>query len=261
MTSASSDLHDEIEELQDAIIALQVKLSRERKEQQSLSDEFARLNNKLIHNLRNSIGSVVSFTGMIQASMENCDTEKLERQLGVVHNAATHAIELMDAYMLYLDSMGKSPISDKDEFVLQEVLQASVQMQNTSRKIEIRSDVNAEVSLKGRSGEIGLVIQQLLSNALRFSDTDIIIHINDTGKELALTIEDRGIGVSEENLKCIFDPFVCLATYDLDQNRCNGLGLATAANLVNRNGVTLRFQSELNKGSNATLTWKKEQEA
>jgi CheY-like chemotaxis protein len=68
-----------------------------------------------------------------------------------------------------------------------------------------------------------------------------------SGEFVKITIRDEGVGIPEQNLKRIFDP------YFTTKPKGNGLGLATAYSIVKHHKGLITVESEVNKGSTFTL--------
>lgn len=101
--------------------------------------------------------------------------------------------------------------------------------------------------------KIERVFFNLISNALKYSPDNSQITISyfiEKGK-LILKVADNGEGISEENLKHIFDRFFQV---DKIRPRGSGIGLSLAKAFVELHGGTLNVESELKKGSVFTMT-------
>ena len=98
----------------------------------------------------------------------------------------------------------------------------------------------------------------LLDNAIKFTDQDGTIGI-EAGRvaerdAIRMVVWDTGIGIAEETVPYLFDPFT-----QVDQTLARrfegvGLGLATVHKLVELLGGTVRVESELGKGSRFIVT-------
>jgi Signal transduction histidine kinase len=104
--------------------------------------------------------------------------------------------------------------------------------------------------------KLKLVISNLLSNAVKFSIERHNIDIKATieGKNLIVSIEDYGIGISEDNQKKIFDRFKRLDSGINSLNRGHGLGLSINKAILDQLNGSIDIQSELGKGSCFTIT-------
>jgi len=109
-------------------------------------------------------------------------------------------------------------------------------------------------SLFGDELRINQIVTNLISNAIKYTQKGYVnFHIDSTledSKEFVVfTVEDSGIGISEENFATLFDKF---EQFDKHKNRGiqgTGLGLSIAKNLAELMGGYIRFMSEYCKGS------------
>ncbi len=110
-------------------------------------------------------------------------------------------------------------------------------------------------------GQISQVINNLIINASQAMPDGGIITIkcenvtlqnNDVpklvpGDYVKILIEDQGVGIPEENLKKIFDP------YFTTKPNGNGLGLATSYSIIRKHKGFIGVESEINKGTTFTI--------
>lgn len=108
------------------------------------------------------------------------------------------------------------------------------------------------------------IIINLLGNAIKFTRAgEVSLHASARSNAqhakqylLTLTVRDTGIGISEQNLQHIFEPFVQLnQTLNTEDNALqgNGLGLSITRGLVNSWGGKISVRSERHKGSVFTV--------
>ncbi len=98
------------------------------------------------------------------------------------------------------------------------------------------------------------VVANLLHNAIKFTPSGgkVTLRAITQGKKILFSIEDTGIGISQDDLPRIFERF-----YKVDRARATsgtGLGLAIARHLVEAHGGELWVESELEKGSKFFFT-------
>ncbi len=100
------------------------------------------------------------------------------------------------------------------------------------------------------------VLDNLLDNARKFSEEPVCISGRGSadGKHLVVEVRDRGIGISEEDQKRIFEPFF---RSDPSRTRATGgvgLGLAVVKRIVEAHSGTIEVQSELGHGTRFVVT-------
>jgi PAS domain S-box-containing protein len=98
------------------------------------------------------------------------------------------------------------------------------------------------------------IFVNLLSNAIKFSPgkSRVWVHVHDLGESLRIEIQDEGIGINEEDLKRIFEPFERGKNTKGIQG--TGLGLSIVKKAVDLIGGTIDVSSKPGKGSVFSVT-------
>lgn len=99
--------------------------------------------------------------------------------------------------------------------------------------------------------QIKLVIENLLSNAIRYSKDkgEIEVQLLKKNKDIRLTVKDEGAGIPKDDQKYIFQKFFRAANAQRHQTQGSGLGLYIAKSIVESLGGKIDFESEESKGS------------
>ena len=107
----------------------------------------------------------------------------------------------------------------------------------------------------GDPARVEQIVDQLISNASRFTPAGAVtVRLDDAHGRARLTVEDTGVGIADDVLDAVFEPFV---QEDARVNRDyggTGLGLAIASRLAAEMGGTLEAASVKGEGSTFTLT-------
>ena len=111
----------------------------------------------------------------------------------------------------------------------------------------------------GDAKSLERALMALVDNAIKFSPHggDVKINLSANGEKVLVAVEDRGIGITKENLPRIFDRFYHLDRSGDDLFRGIGLGLAITRQVIEQHQGTLDVVSTPGKGSTFTLTLKK----
>lgn len=100
-------------------------------------------------------------------------------------------------------------------------------------------------------------LSNIISNAIKYSpdDKQIDLTVRYSSDHLELRVKDYGIGIPEDSLKFIFQPFY--RALNVKQISGTGLGTAIAKEYIELMGGTIDFQSEINKGTEFIIKLKK----
>lgn len=138
------------------------------------------------------------------------------------------------------------------EFNLTEELQecvVSFEQQWEKKNISIDADIEDDVRMEGDPDLLSLVFNNLMSNAIKFTEKDghIGISLHGIGKEAEIRVRDDGCGMDKETASHVFEKF-----YQGDSSHAakgNGLGLALAKRVVDISRGTITVESQPGKGS------------
>ena len=97
---------------------------------------------------------------------------------------------------------------------------------------------------------IGMVVEKILNNAVQHTTQGtVLVHYDYMGDQLAVSIEDTGRGIPEDQIKHIFDRFVT----DASSNGA-GLGLSICQELIQHMGGKINLSSTVGRGTNVWFT-------
>lgn len=98
------------------------------------------------------------------------------------------------------------------------------------------------------------ILANLLSNAIRYTkEGGITVSVTaETSDRLTIQVSDTGVGIPQDELDCLFDPYYRASSSDAEDGG-TGLGLAVVRQLVDLLEGEVRVNSELGRGSTFTL--------
>lgn len=101
------------------------------------------------------------------------------------------------------------------------------------------------------------VIDNLIENAIKYTTNQSIvvnIVVADLNNKLIISVEDKGIGISEKDQKLIFKPYYRIKRQETKHKLGLGMGLAYAKSIIEAHGGSISLHSILGKGSTFIIT-------
>lgn len=121
--------------------------------------------------------------------------------------------------------------------------------------ITINLECRDVVVMKGDALEIDIILNNLISNAIKYNKENgkVDINISSNDKYVIIQVSDTGIGMKEDETKRLFKDFVRIKNEQTRNIIGSGLGLSTVNKLVQMYEGKISVQSEFSKGSTFTV--------
>ena len=218
--------------------------------------------NTMSHDMRTPLNAVIGYSELIRRTPG--DAEKVTGYIKKVEFAAKQLLMLInDILEMAKLEAGKSAL-DVKEFNLNEYLtevcemfraQAERQQKHFELSVQIKDPV-----VKGDSFKIGQIMNNLLSNALKYSCEGAEIKVEarqfdyQKHSKFQIVVADTGIGMSEEFLNHIFEPYARETHFTPRTTEGTGLGMPIVKSLVQQMSGEITVESAVGKGSRFTVT-------
>ena len=218
------------------------------------------------HDIRTPMNAIVGFTSLAISHLDN--TEQVEEYLKKIRASGNHLLGLInDVLDMSRIESGKMHIDEK-ECSLPEIihgLYSIIQGDAHTKRIELHADA-ADVSDENIFCDklrLNQVLLNLLSNAVKYTDPGGTVTMRITEKPGApkgfayyeFLIKDTGIGMSEEFVSRIFEPFERERNSTISGIQGTGLGMAITKNIVDMMNGSIEVRSERNVGTECTVSF------
>ncbi len=220
---------------------------------------------KMSHDIRTPMNAIIGMTAIAAANAESPD--RVRDALGKISSSSRHLLGLINE-VLDMSKVESGTISlASEEFSLSDLLNSMllmIQPQISAHKHRLQvhiQDIQHE-NVIGDSLRIQQVFLNLMSNAVKYTPDggEIIFTVREQAVATKstgcyeFTVEDNGIGMSEEYLTHIFEPFSRAEDLRTSKIQGTGLGMAITQNIVHMMNGNITVESELGKGSKFTVT-------
>ncbi len=209
------------------------------------------------HELRTPLTSILGFSEILLK--RKLDEERKNRFLKIINEESMGLSALInDLLDLSRIESGKgfkitkAPIDIK-EVILENVDVFEHQTDKHTFKVNIPDDL---VKIEADKDKISQVIENLISNALKFSPQggDITVSIEQSKAKTKINVSDNGIGIPEKDLSHIFEKFYRAENASSEAIGGTGLGLAIVKYIVEHHGGIISVESGLGRGTTFSFT-------
>lgn len=210
------------------------------------------------HELRTPLSIIHGHLSLLQRWGKN-DKEILESSLNISIKETNRMVELTND-LLQLSQLEKK----KDELALYTPCHANDTIDDViSNYLLIHRDLKiSKLDLLGSNPLLAIsqkqliqILMNIMDNAIKYSGErkDITLIISDEGGKFKIEIQDKGYGISTEDLPYIFDRF-----YRVDKARSrnkggNGLGLSIVKDIIEEYNGEIKADSTIGEGTTITL--------
>ena len=214
------------------------------------------------HDMRTPLNCIIGIAELMTASIN--DKDKILDYIEKIKISGSQLLTLINNFLEMAQSESKALDTSIIEFNLEHkineicsIFSAVAERDNKTFKVKYNVEHN---DIKGDANKLMHILSNILSNAFKYTKTNGLIELS--VKEIKVpgisryefTIEDNGIGMSEEFLKTIFIPFNRESRADTKNITGAGLGLSIVNSQVRHMGGTINVKSQYEKGTTVTIT-------
>jgi signal transduction histidine kinase len=205
------------------------------------------------HEFKTPISAIEGYSMLLQTD-DNLNSEQKEYVDKIIFN--TKRLSSLTGNILLLSKLeNQSIVSNKTKFDLDEQIRKSLlALESAWEQKDIEFDIDLDdTDYIGNETLLHHIWDNLISNAIKFSNHggEISIRLQNFENQIIFTISDKGIGISEEAQKHIFDKF-----YQGDSSHKqegNGLGLALVKKIVDLEGGMIFVSNNEDMGCTFTV--------
>lgn len=220
---------------------------------------------RMSHDIRTPMNAIIGLTAIAQSHLD--DQTKLRGNLDNISNASHHLLNLInDVLDMSKIESGKFNLNEENINLLMlldnmlSIVRPQINEHNHILNVNVENIKHKNVI--GDRLRIQQAFINLVSNAVKYTpdggEIDITVREEPVSTPMAgcyvFVIKDNGIGMSEELMKNIFEPFTRSEDTRTSQIQGTGLGLSITRNIAQMMNGSIRVESQLGKGSTFTMT-------
>lgn len=203
------------------------------------------------HDLRGPISNLQSIATLTLAG--NLSREEFTSMVKTVNEKIFQSLEFLDTTLLWTKS-NFDKISIHIEKLTPRALVENIlpvyQSQYESKKITVKLDIPAEAYIYSDTEILTIIIRNLISNAIKFTNENGTIQISSAqqGELFVISVKDSGIGMDAKTINMIWEENYS-SSRGTRSEKGVGLGLKLCRELLKQIGGTLDIESKKNSGT------------
>jgi signal transduction histidine kinase len=251
-----NDQNKEIERQSQRIKEQNIKLSKRNEELAHINNEKDTLMNIVAHDLKSPIHRIKGLSDLINLSgpLTKEQTKYVEMIKSITLSSAELISDLLDVNALESERAKLRPAEVNINTFIQERV-ALFRSAAKEKEISFRLSLNAPEVIKIDTYLLSRIIDNLISNAIKFSHNakDVEVKAGLESNNLVIAIKDYGQGFIEADKALLFKKFKKLSARPTAGESSNGLGLAIVKILTDRLNGSIELITEPGGGSEFIL--------
>jgi signal transduction histidine kinase len=244
-----------IEELREANEKLR-QANRQLRTDDKLKDEFVYV---ATHELKNPVTAMKGYLSLIKEGTYGNIPDKLQGPIDQLDSSNQQLIALLNNLLQIARAEAQKLVIDTTPIiickVIDEVIHDLKPLADQKNIQIIHSCKNPSISVMAHRERAREIINNLVSNAIKYSDRGVIDISHEINQDMLVThVKDQGVGISLQDQKKMFTRFFRVEEEAAKGIPGTGLGLFIVKQLIEKMGGRIWFTSKLNEGSDFSFS-------
>ncbi|MEM9981322.1 MAG: tetratricopeptide repeat-containing sensor histidine kinase [Bacteroidota bacterium] len=211
------------------------------------------------HDLKNPLSSFQNITHSLTNNIHSLEKNEIKRFLEKINKSSVQLYNLLEGLLQWaINQAGQLAYLPKETNVKETVQTVTDQLRTSAevKRIQIKETIPETLTLQTDAKMLRIILHNLISNAIKFTPErgKVEMSAKQVGSEVHISVKDSGRGISEVNQARLFKNRLSADTIEEVAKRGTGLGLLLSKELVERLKGTIQVESQLQKGSNFTIS-------
>jgi len=204
------------------------------------------------------LNSIIGFTGIMLQGLTGPLNPEQQKQMSMVQNSSRHLLSLINDVLDISKIEAGQLVLSSASFDLGASIEKMVKLVSPlaeKKGITLQSDLpDIPATITTDQRRLEQVILNLLSNAVKFTEKGRIdISCRSVNDHFLLSFTDTGIGMAEEDIPDLFQPFHQIDTGLARKSEGTGLGLSICKKILDLMGGSIEVESRLGQGSTFSI--------
>ncbi len=213
----------------------------------------------IAHDLRSPFSSIIGILELLKMSLKEFNRDEVEEYINIVYNSANNTLVLLDNLLLWAVSQNKEKNFIPVKINLYDLLHEEIESLKTlamQKQITMSHGIEPGLNVSADLQMVKTIFRNLINNAIKYTHAygKIVITAVENKQFVEVSVNDNGIGISDDERKNLFKIDSLLSTPGTRNEKGTGLGLLLCKEFVELHGGNIRVESEAGKGSRFSFT-------
>jgi signal transduction histidine kinase len=215
------------------------------------------------HELRTPLNAIIGYSELLEEECADRSVPEVIPDLRKIRNAGRMLLDLMNDLLDYSKAeAGRMKVGQEPVVVAEAIQEVADTVEATARQNGNRLVVESparEMTVLADRIRLRQSLLNLAGNACKFTENGTVtlsaaVIDRDGARWCEIRVQDTGIGIAQEKMRQLFEPFVQLEPSSTRRHGGTGLGLVISRKLCRLMGGDITVTSEEGRGSTFTLT-------
>jgi signal transduction histidine kinase len=237
-----------------ARVATHIEIKRSREKLIELNATKEKLFSIISHDLRSSLGSVLSFSDLLLENLDQYPLDKIRQFVSSIYQSSKNTFELLENLLDWSRLQTEKLTKKIEKHNLKSNIDNIYLLYSEIAKkklITLQNNIHSDIYICCDIDMTKTVLRNLVSNAIKYTYSQGLVSINfiERNSDAEISISDSGVGITTENIPNLFSIEKNISTLGTNNEKGTGLGLMLCKELVEKQGGKIWVESELGKGS------------
>jgi len=235
---------------------LHEKLEEKNKNLKKLLEEKNNLLGMAAHDLRNPIGVIQSFANIMLSKSIGPLTDDQHEFIKRIDQSSVFMMGLLEDVLDFSTIESGTMKLTREEFPIGDLIKeglSSNKVHARTKDITLLLEDNGALQEKinGDKNKLFQVMHNMIDNAIKYSENNTVVNIkvDVVGDNVRISVSDQGVGIPEDDLKNLFEPFFRAKNKPTGGEKSTGLGLFIIKRIVEAHKGELAVSSIDGQGS------------
>ena len=254
LESAQRELSINIEKENIGAEKLIVALKKQNKQLRKFNNTKDKFISIIAHDLKSPFNSIIGFSRLLHQKIHTEHYDKAKEIAGIILHSANSAMELLQDLMEWALIQTENIEFKPEKIILSDVVkQIEVLFADVidQKGIAFQNELSEEISIYADQEMISVVLRNLISNAIKFTDKGgkITVSAKHAPHKVIISVADTGMGIPDNRLKDLFLIDKCYKRNGTNKEGGTGLGLILCKEFIEKHKGKIWVKSKVGVGS------------